>query len=263
MPETIISTLRNTVPLVHCMTNYVTVNDCANALLAIGGSPVMADDAGEVEEITSISTALVLNIGTLNQRTIESMLLAGKKANELGKPVVFDPVGAGASRLRTETALRFLREIRFAAIRGNASEVAVLATGQGETRGVDASDSADLALRTAQEFSKKTGAVVAITGATDIITNGEKTALVQNGVPQMGKITGTGCMLSAISGAFIACGNAFETTTAAVAVMGICGERAYERAKSLGTGSMRTFLIDELSCMSDEILAKGARISYG
>ena len=168
-------------PLVHNITNYVTVNDCANIVLACGASPIMADDAAEVEDITSLCAGLNLNIGTLNSRTIPSMLLAGHTANRLGRPVVLDPVGAGASHLRTETALRLLREVKFTVIRGNISEIRTLAAGSGTTKGVDADaadkvtdETLDKTVAFAKAFAARTGAVVAVTGAIDIVADGER-----------------------------------------------------------------------------------------
>ena len=168
--------VRKTCPLIHNITNYVTVNDCANVLLACGGSPIMADDADEAEDITSICGGLNINIGTLNQRTIPAMHKAGKKANALGHPVVLDPVGAGASRLRTQTAKNLMEMVQFTVIRGNISEIKALALGAGGARGVDA-DVADTvtketlpqAVAFAKAFAKETGAVIAITGAIDIV----------------------------------------------------------------------------------------------
>ena len=181
MLKEMLDNVRRTCPLVHNITNYVTVNDCANILLACGGSPIMADDVDEAEEITSICGGLNINIGTLNQRTIPAMHLAGKKANELGHPVVLDPVGAGASNLRTKTAQDLIEAIKFTVIRGNISEIKTLALGTGGAKGVDA-DVADKvtkenlpqAVAFAKEFARKTGAVIAITGAIDIVADGEK-----------------------------------------------------------------------------------------
>ena len=198
MFEEILQNVAAKAPLVHCITNYVTVNDCANILLACGGSPIMADDENEVEEITSICNALVLNIGTLNTRTIESMRRAGLRANALGHPVVFDPVGAGASALRTGTAQSLLRDVRFCVVRGNSSEIRTLARGAGTTRGVDA-DAADAATEQTLDdavlfvktFSRQTGAVVAMTGAIDLVGDAETCYIIRNGCPEMGKITGT------------------------------------------------------------------------
>ena len=189
-------------PLVHNITNYVTVNDCANIVLACGASPIMADDAAEVEDITSLCAGLNLNIGTLNSRTIPSMLLAGHTANRLGRPVVLDPVGAGASHLRTETALRLLREVKFTVIRGNISEIRTLAAGSGTTKGVDADtadkvtdETLDKTVAFAKAFAARTGAVVAVTGAIDIVADGERAFCIRNGHPMMSAVTGTGGIL--------------------------------------------------------------------
>ena len=257
--------------LIHNITNYVTVNDCANILLAMGASPIMADDLEEVEEITSICDGLVINIGTLNKRTIEAMVAAGKRANALKHPVVLDPVGAGASSLRTATANRLIETVRFDVIRGNISEIKTLAQGAGTTKGVDA-DAADAvsaaglasAVALAQDLSKKTGAVVAITGAIDIVADKSAAYTVENGHPDMSKITGSGCMLSAMTGAYAAA-NPKETLMAAVcavAAMGIAGEKAADQvsAAGLGTGSLRTAIIDQISLMTAEKMAALARI---
>lgn len=261
--------VRETAPLIHNITNYVTVNDCANMLLACGASPIMADDQDEVEEITSICAGLNLNIGTLNQRTIPAMLLAGKKANEVGHPVLLDPVGAGASTLRTETAKRIVKEVRLAAIRGNISEIKVLALGSGQTNGVDAS----LADRVTEEnlpeaaaflgkFAKETGAVVAVTGAIDVVTDGKTTYCIRNGHPDMGKITGTGCQLSALTTAFLAANpdDQVEAVAAAVCAMGLCGEIAHARMSELdGNSSYRNYIIDAMYRLTPEALEQGAK----
>ncbi|NLA69459.1 MAG: hydroxyethylthiazole kinase, partial [Clostridiales bacterium] len=180
--------LRNTTPLIHNITNYVTVNDCANILLACGGSPIMSDDIREVEEITSICGGLNINIGTLNGNTVKSMLAAGLKANELGHPVVLDPVGAGASAMRTETALNLLDKVHFSVIRGNISEIKTLALGSGSTKGVDADiadkvtpDNLDQAVAFAKDFARRTGSVIAITGAIDIVADDKKAFCITNG----------------------------------------------------------------------------------
>ena len=167
-------------PLIHNITNYVTVNDVANVLLACGGSPIMADESEEVEDITSICGGLNINIGTLNRHTIPAMFKAGKKANELGHPVLLDPVGAGASSLRTDTAKQLLEDIHFSVIRGNISEIKTLAAGSGSTRGVDA-DVADAvteenlteAIDFVKNFAKATGSIIAVTGAIDLVSDGE------------------------------------------------------------------------------------------
>lgn len=260
--------VRNKKPLIHNITNYVTVNDCANILLACGGSPIMADDAEEVEEITSLCGGLTINIGTLNQRTITSMLLAGKKANELGHPVILDPVGAGASTLRTQTALRLLKEIRFTVIRGNASEIKTLANGTGSTQGVDADasdnmtqDTMDAAIQLAKDFSKRTGAIIAITGAKDVVADAAKAYVISNGHPAMSKITGTGCMLTALTAAYVTANPEyeFEATAAAVCAMGLCGEMGHDKLqKDEGNATYRNRIIDAIYWLTGEQLEGGA-----
>lgn len=266
----LLRTVRGKKPLVHSITNYVTVNDCANALLAVGASPVMADDPDEAADIAALADAVVLNIGTLNQRTIPAMFTAGKKAAALGKPVILDPVGAGASRLRTETAANLTREIPFAVIRGNLSEIRALLAGSGLTRGVDADEnelrgsSVEAIAASAAELARRTGATVAVTGPTDVLTDGTRGFAVRNGHPLLSRITGSGCMLSAITGAF--CGAApeqiLEAAAAALCLMGFAGEQAAARteAERAGTGTFRTLLIDRLSLMDETTLAGGMRL---
>lgn len=262
--------VREQVPLVHCITNYVTVNDCANILLACGGSPIMADDEQEVEEITSVCGGLTINIGTLNSRTVKSMMLAGKRANVLGHPVLLDPVGVGASTLRTETAVKLLENVRFTAVRGNISEIKTLALGSGNTKGVDADmadavteENMDRVIAFAREFSEKTGAITVITGAVDLVVDGKQAYVIQNGHPMMSKVTGTGCMLSAMMSAYLTANQdaPLRAAAAAVCAMGIAGERAYDRMLAFhgGSGSYRMFLMDEISNLDEEILEQGAR----
>ena len=262
--------VKEQVPLVHCITNYVTVNDCANILLACGGSPIMADDEQEVEEITTVCDGLTINIGTLNSRTVESMMLAGKRANALGHPILLDPVGVGASALRTRTAIELLETVKFAAVRGNISEIKTLALGSGNTKGVDA-DMADAVteenmervIAFAGEFSRKTGAVTVITGAVDLAVDGKRAYVIWNGHPMMSKVTGTGCMLSAMMAAYLTANKdtPLQAAAAAVCAMGIAGERAYEKmlAAHGGSGSYRMLLMDEISNMNAEILDRDAR----
>ncbi|MEG0291704.1 MAG: hydroxyethylthiazole kinase [Anaerovoracaceae bacterium] len=269
MIKEILMNVRNNGPLVHNITNYVTVNDCANILLAVGGAPIMADDMAEVEEITSICGGLNINIGTLNQRTIKSMYLAGLKSNELGHPVLLDPVGAGASKLRTETAKGLIEEIDFTVIRGNISEIKTLAIGQGETRGVDASeldvvtdDNIDSAIAFAKEFSKKTGAIIAITGAIDIIAYEDEAYIIKNGSPKMSKVTGTGCMLSALTTAFVVANKEekFKAVACATMMMGLAGELAFNKLKAdEGNSTYRNYLIDAIEYMTIEQLENGAK----
>ena len=212
MLGTYIENVRKCVPLVHNITNYVTVNDVANVLLACGGSPIMSDEPEDVAEITAICGGLNINIGTLNKRSIESMFTAGKKANALNHRVLLDPVGAGASTLRTDTALKLMKEVKFDVIRGNISEIKTLARGSGTTKGVDA-DVADAvteenledAVRFAKRFAEKSGSVAAITGAIDLVADSERCYVIRNGRPEMGKITGTGCQLSGMMRIRIIC----------------------------------------------------------
>lgn len=272
MFSNIIENVKNKCPLVHNITNYVTVNDCANILLSCGGSPIMADDVLEVEEITAISDALIINIGTLNSHKIESMVLAGKKANELEIPVVLDPVGTGASKLRTDTTFKLLKEIKFSVIRGNISEMKTIGkkiTGS-KSRGVDARISDNIINETlyeAVDFAKNlsctTGAVIVITGALDIVADSKKAYVIKNGHPMMSKISGTGCMLSSVTGAYIGANeNILNSCAAAVCAMGICGEMAYEKIllNNGGTSSFKMYLIDYMSKIDDMILNRRAKV---
>ena len=261
--------VRSKSPLIHNITNYVTVNDCANIVIACGASPIMADDKDEAADITSICNGLNINIGTLNSRTIESMLIAGKKANELNHPVVLDPVGAGASKLRTETALRLLDEVKFTVIRGNISEIKALASGSSSTKGVDADvtdkvtdENLDDVVAFAKAFSEKTGAVVAITGVIDIVADSGKAYCIRNGHPMMSSVTGTGCQLSAMTAAFVTAnpGYTLEAAAAAVSAMGYAGEIAYGRLSDMdGNATYRNYIIDAIYNMTPEMLEKGSK----
>lgn len=261
--------VRKNSPLVHNITNYVTVNDCANILLACGGSPIMADDPEDAEEITAICGGLNINIGTLNKRTIPAMFAAGKKANELSHPVLLDPVGAGASSLRTRTAYDLMETVGFAAIRGNISEIKTLALGEGTTKGVDADvadavteDTLDSTVEFAKKFAAKTGSVIVITGAIDIIADADRACTVRNGHPMMSRITGSGCMLSAMMTAYLTANPAdpLKACLAAVCAMGLCGEKAFSRlGEREGNASFRNYLIDEVYCLDGEALEGGAK----
>ncbi len=269
MFEQIFANVRQKSPLIHNITNYVTVNDCANMLLACGGSPIMADDPDDAVEITAICGGLNINIGTLNRRTIPAMLAAGKRACELGHPVILDPVGAGASHLRTDTALRLMREVKFTVIRGNVSEIKTLASGSGTTKGVDADvadrvteENLDGAVAFAKDFAKRTGAVIAITGAIDIVADGERAFCIRNGHPMMSAITGTGCQLSALTAAFVTANpdKPLESTAAAVCAMGLCGEIAYQRlTEQDGNATYRNYIIDAMYRLTPAELEKGAK----
>ncbi len=257
--------------LVHCITNYVTVNDVANTILATGGSPIMADAIEEVEEIINICSSLVINIGTLNSRTVESMILAGETANKLGKPVVFDPVGIGASSFRTETSLRLLERIDFAVIRGNASEIKAIVSGNKTSSGVDvgiddiiSEDNLDEYIKIAKEVSKTYKTVAVITGPIDIITDNTSTYIVKNGHANMERITGTGCMLTGLIGSLVGANptEILESSTIALGMMGLSGELANETMleEKLGTSSLRTILIDNLSNLDEKTMKEGLRI---
>ncbi|MFQ9923310.1 MAG: hydroxyethylthiazole kinase [Beduini sp.] len=258
-------------PLIHCITNYVTVNDVANMILAIDGSPIMADEIKEVTEITSITNALVINIGTLNQTKVESMIAAGKKANELHHPVILDPVGAGASTYRNEVTERLLKEIQFTVIKGNISEIKCIAQKTNTTAGVDANDAdlvneanIDEVLAFAKKLSQQTGAVIAITGPIDVVCDTEHSYLIKNGHPIMSRITGTGCMLAGVIAVYVAANpkQRLEATAYAVTMMGVAGESAYDKMcqQKVGTSSYRTYLIDAMSMMSHETLNGGMKV---
>lgn len=268
MMKEMLKAVQEKMPLIHNITNYVTVNDCANILLACGASPIMADEISEVEDITSICGGLNINIGTLSQRTIPAMLLAGKKANELCHPILLDPVGAGASALRTDTAHKLLDEVKFTVIRGNISEIKALALGSGSTKGVDA-DVTDCVteknlLNTvafAKSFAAKTGAVIAITGAIDIVADRDIAYCIRNGHPAMSRITGTGCQLSAMMTAYITANpeNVSRAAAAAVCAMGLCGEKAVARmSKEDGNSSLRNYIIDAVCHLTPDALEEGA-----
>lgn len=269
MLGTCLENVRTQVPLVHNITNYVTVNDVANVLLACGGSPIMADEAEEVEDITSICGGLNINIGTLNKRTIAGMLLAGKRAKELGHPVLLDPVGAGASALRTGTAIELMDTLHPTVIRGNISEIKTLASGSGTTKGVDADvadavteETLDQAVAFVKAFAKKSGSIVAITGAIDLVSDGETCYVIRNGKPEMGKITGTGCQLSGVMTAYITANpdNQLEAAAAAVCVMGLAGEIGWgNMQEGDGNATYRNRIIDAIYNMSAQMLDQGAK----
>lgn len=253
--------VRGKKPLVHNITNYVVMNVTANALLACGASPVMAHAAEEVEEMVSYAGALVLNIGTLSPPWIEAMLKAGKKANALKIPVILDPVGSGATRLRTDTAKRLIEKISIQVIRGNASEILSLAKegSPAATKGVDSVHTVDQATETAMALAQELKTVLAITGAVDLITDGKRIGRVMNGHGMMSKVTGTGCTATAIIGAFLAVDpDLFQAAVTGLAYFGLAGEQA--AVKGRGPGSFQTELLDALFLMKEEDLKAGARI---
>lgn len=240
-------------PLVHNITNYVAMNNSANALLAIGASPVMAHWTDEMEEMTAIAGALVINIGTLDKEWIEGMFAAGRAANRRGVPIVLDPVGAGATSQRTATALRLIEECKPTVIRGNGSEIMALVNADVKSKGVDSSATSHDALSAAKTLAHNTGAVVVISGATDYITDGTTIHTVEGGDPIMTAVTGMGCTSTALVGAFLAVErDAMVAATSAMAVMSLAGERAASYSK--GSGSMQVNFLDELYNLTPEKL---------
>ncbi|OPX64591.1 MULTISPECIES: hydroxyethylthiazole kinase [unclassified Methanoregula] len=246
-------------PLVHHITNYVTVNDCANITLCAGGAPVMADAPEEAAEMAAIAGALVLNIGTLNEAQIRSMILAGRMANERGIPIILDPVGAGATRFRTDTAKRLLDELKIAVLKGNAGEIGVMAGVEAVVRGVDSHGLSGDPVMIAGGLARKLGLTVAVSGATDVVTDGKRSLLIDNGHPRMGSISGTGCMAASVTGVFCAVSDdPVAATAAAFAALGLAGERA--AAAAHGPLSFKVAMFDELANLTPQDLADGARI---
>ncbi|MBB5182101.1 hydroxyethylthiazole kinase [Catenisphaera adipataccumulans] len=261
--------VRSQAPLVHNITNYVTVNDVANVILAIGASPIMSDEPEDVEDITSICAGLNINIGTLNQRSIQGMHRAAAKAQELHHVLLLDPVGAGASKLRTSTAAELIDNYRFTAIRGNVSELKALAMGSATTQGVDA-DAADAVtdqnlsemIAFTKRYAEKTGAIVAITGAIDLVADAKACYVIRNGRPEMGRITGTGCQLSGLMTAFLAANpdQPLAAAAAAVVTMGVAGEIGWMNMNETdGNSTYRNRIIDAVYHMDGETLKKFAK----
>lgn len=242
-------------PLVHNITNYVAMNIAANGLLAIGASPLMSFCEEEMEEIVGISSALVINIGCLDRNEIAAMRVAARTAHNLSKPWVLDPVGVGASNIRTSTAIELIRNYRPTIIRGNASEIMCLAGESIDSKGVDSSNSSSDAISAAKSLAKTSGAVISVSGETDYITDGERLESITNGSPLMAKVTAMGCTASALTGAFAAVDNdAFCAALNTMALMGVAGELAL--AKSNGSGSLAVNFIDELNNFNAEEAAK-------
>ncbi len=251
--------LREKRPLIHHITNYVTVNDCANVTIAAGAAPVMADAPEEVCEMVTFAGALVLNIGTLNRGQIESMILAGGMANDRKIPVILDPVGAGATRFRTDSALRLLDELEITILKGNAGEIGVLAGAEAHVRGVDSFGMTGDPVSIARQFAKRAGLTVVISGVSDIVTDGDRILLVDNGHPMMGSISGTGCMAASVTGAFAAVSDdPVIASAAALAAFGIAGEKAASGAR--GPYTFKVALFDELAALQPHDLVSGAKI---
>ncbi len=296
--------VREKKPLIHCITNYVTAQDVANIILACGGSPIMADHPEETAEVSALCSGLLLNTGTLKESSMDAMIGAGREANRLNHPIILDPVGCGASRQRIQTILAVIKEIRLTVIRGNVSEIKYLLNalvakrnnakhptclqfpasevkGPANTmRGVDADFFDDITenslislIENAKALSAMTGAVVVMTGSTDIVSTWKETWLIRNGCPEMSRITGSGCMLDGIIAAYVAAVSdssgsitsqelIVEAVALATAAAGVCGERAEEKTKKnqAGCGTFRCYFMDEVSLLDEVVLKGGAKV---
>ena len=251
--------VRNQKPLIHNITNYVVMNTTANALLCMGASPVMAHAVNEVEEMVAFAGALVLNIGTLSDPWVTAMIAAGIRASERNTPVVLDPVGAGATDLRTRTAKKIVAEVNVTVIRGNASEILALRHADSQTKGVDAIHTVDDAATTAKLLADELGLTLALTGPTDLVTDGQRVIRIENGHPLMACVTGTGCMATAVVGAFLAVDNdPVSASATALAYFGLAGELAAEQAQA--PGSFMVALLDSLYTITPEQLRSQAKI---
>ena len=286
MFENIIKNVHNRHPLIHCITNYVSINDCANIVLACGGAPIMAEDINEVSQITSICQGLDINIGMLNDNKLSSMLKAGATANELGIPVILDPVGAGSSDYRIKAVQNLMSNVQFGVIRGNVSEIKAIAAKQGihniaagvyetmqknkSAMGVEAGIAdkiTDDNIKEMADFinklSQKTGAVIAVTGRIDMVADENRVYAIRNGNKMMSLVTGAGCQLSALTSAYVAADkeHILESVCVAVSVMGISGELAYRRMAEVdGNASYRNYIIDAVYNMTDDTLKELGRI---
>ncbi len=255
----VIARVRRQRPLIHHITNFVVMNATANITLCVGALPVMAHAPQEVEEMVGAASALVLNLGTLWPEQVEAMLLAGRRANQHGIPIVLDPVGAGATRLRTESAHRLLKELSIAIVRGNLAEIATLAGMEAKIRGVESVGSKGDAAVTASQFAKKFGCVAAVTGPIDVVTDGARVLRVANGHPMMATVTGTGCMATSIVAACAAVEqDAAIATAAGLAAYGLAGEFAAEKAQ--GPGTFQVHLFDAVAALTEEALRAAMRI---
>lgn len=258
--KTDLNLVREKSPLVHNITNYVVMNNTANALLAIGASPVMAHAEEEVRDMVTIASALVINMGTLSEKWVEAMLIAGSAAREKGIPVVFDPVGVGATPYRNQVAALIVSACKPSIIRGNASEIMALANEKTSTKGVDSTASSNAALDAAKRLAQDTGAVVVISGEEDFITDGKTVRSVKNGSALMPKVTGMGCTATAVVGAFAAINPDFlAAATHAMTVMGVAGEIAAQKAD--GPGTMQLHFLDALFNLTADTLAELAQMN--
>ncbi|MCB2310608.1 hydroxyethylthiazole kinase [Clostridium tagluense] len=267
----LLNSIKEKNPLVHHITNYVTVNDCANITLAIGGSPVMAEDINEVSDMVSLSSSLVINIGTLNSTSVQSMIKAGKRANELNIPVILDPVGAGATVYRTETAKKIIDGVKLAVIRGNLSEIKTIYGVNSKTKGVDSSESVSgngneliEEKEMARALASELNTVVAITGVIDIITDGKTLYTASNGHKIMAKVTGTGCMCTSLIGCYLGAGdNNLLAALSGIVSMGVAGEIAYEGLdkNNGGTGTLKVKILDAIYNLSQIEIIERSKIN--
>ena len=261
--------VRTKQPHIHCITNYVTINDCANILLACGGSPIMAEYTGEVEEITALCDGLLLNLGMLNPDKLTAMQKAGTKANELHHPIVFDPVGVGASAFRTNSAKELLKQVQVQAIRGNFSEIKALFQHVTVSHGVDAVSTDNITKANLSQivpiikhFAEEADCIIAVTGEMDIVADSAKAYCIANGHSLMKAVTGSGCQLSALTSAYLTANreSPLEAVTSAMCAMGICGEIAFSHLKDYeGNSTYRNYLIDAVYRLDSETLDKMAR----
>jgi len=261
MIESLLTKIRTQKPLVHHITNVVTINDCANVTLCIGALPVMAHAPEEVEQMVSAARALVLNIGTLTVEQIDAMVLAGKKANELGIPVILDPVGVGATDLRTENANKILRDVKVSIVKGNSAEISILAGMGGQIRGVESVGEHENIKEVCKILAVKYNTVVAMTSKQDIVTDGKTVYLIDNGHYMMSKVVGTGCMAASVIGAFAAIEeDCVKAAAAALASFGIAGEMAASKG-DMGPGTFKVLFFDELSDLSEKIIKSRRKIT--
>lgn len=271
--------VRKNIPLTNCITNYVTINDCANAVLAIGGSPVMSDDPREIEEFVKIADALVINLGAINPTQIEAMIIGSHYGTKTKTPIVLDPVGVGVTELRNNLTLKLIEEADISAIRGNMSEIKAIArlidldeiksSTKNVSKGVDASKDDEITKKNLKTHGKivkalanKINTIIIASGAIDIISDGKSTYACENGDSMMPKITGSGCMLTSIVGSFCGVNEALTAGLTATVTMGVAGEKAgkFVREEDSGTGTFRAKLIDYLSNMDSELLLKEAKL---
>ena len=257
----VIEDVRVKTPLVHSITNYVTINDCANILLSFGASPAMVEVKAEVEEFVALISALYINLGTLTGEQEEAAVAAVKKAAELKKPVVLDPVACGAISRKTDIVYKLFDSGRISVIKGNIGEIKALAGSQGKVRGVDSIDDGEGAVEACQNLARKFATVVAATGKTDIITDGVRTCLIDNGTPMLALITGAGCMTGALTAAAAGvCEDKLVSTVAAIMAMGLAGEMAANSMEKVLPGSFRVKLIDSIYSLTGDDILKGGKI---